>query len=184
MMGEHREIVAKRLTESLKLKDFSQTDLARESGVSKTTISKAINDGILSVKIAKLLSKALGVSLDYLYGNSDIESIPQYAFDVLTKHVSSFNRKSLWGGDSLIATISISQQYVAFLETICDAEKSNASDKIRKDWRQDAKEQFLQVIENDTEQKVEYALIKHEYLTDKVLEQLAVAKEEIKGEIR
>lgn len=178
-MSEHREIVAERLTELLKLKDFSQADLARKSGVSKTTISKAINDGVLSVKIAKLLSKTLGVSLDYLYGNSDIESIPQYVFDVLMKHVSSFNRKSLWGGDSLIATISISQQFVAYLESICEAEKSNASDKVRKDWRQDAKEKFLQVIENDTKQKVEYALVKHEYLTDKVLEQLASAKEEI-----
>lgn len=183
-MSEQKEIIAERLTALLKLKDFSQAALANKSGVSKTTISRAINDGVLSVKIAKLLSKTLGVSLDYLYGNSDIESIPQYAFDILMKHISSFNRKSSWGGDSLIATISISQQLAAYLEAICEAEKSNASDKIREDWRQDAKEKFLQVIENETEQKVEYALVKHEFLTDRVLEELATAKEEMQGEIK
>lgn len=182
-MSEEKEIVAKRLTELLKLRDFSQADLSRKSGVSKDTISKAINNGTLSVKIAKLISKALGVSLDYLYGNSDIESIPKYAFDIIMRHISSLNRKSAWGGDSLISTVSVSQPLAAYLEAICEAGKAKMPDNVREDWLQDEKERFIQAIENDTGQKVEYALIKHVFLTSKVLEQIAAAKEEMRGEI-
>lgn len=179
-MDELKEIVSKRLTELLILKDFSQADLSRESGVSKDTISKAINKkGTLSVNMAKRISKALGISLDYLYGNSDVESIPQHVLDIMEKHISSYNRKSVWGSDSLIMSISLSQPLATYLEAICEAEKVKMPDYVRGNWLQDEKERFLQAIENDTKEKIEYALIKHIFLTDKVLEQLSIAKDEI-----
>lgn len=176
-MDELKEMVSKRLTELLKKQDFSQAALAERSGVSKDTISKAINKGTLSVKVAKLISKATGVSLDYLYGNSDVFDIHQYSLDIIEKHISAFNRTSGYGNEAQIATISLSEPLSQYLEAICNAEK--APESVREHWLHIAKEEFLQSIEKDAEQKTKYALIKHMFLTDEVLEQLAVARKTV-----
>ena len=52
-------------------------------------------------------------------------------------------------------------------------------DYVRENWLHDEREKFLSAIANDFENKTEYALVNHTLLTDKVLEQLAIAKEEI-----
>lgn len=183
-MSELKVIVAERLTELLRQQDFSQADLARESGVSKSTISKAINKEGLSVNMAKQISKTLGVSLDYLYGNSPVGSLPQYALDTMAKHLSAYNSKSIWGNNLTISTISISQPLSEYLEAVFEASKPNVPDYVRKSWLQKEKEKFLQLIDNDTEHKVEFALIKHVFLTEKVLDQIAADKDEMQGEIK
>lgn len=183
-MDEIKAIIAERLTESLKRKDFSQADLSIESGVSKSTISKAINKEGLSVKMAKHISKALGVSLDYLYGNSNIENLQHYALDTMTRHISAYNQKSVWGGDSMISSVSISQSLSEYLQAIFEAGKTNMPDHVRESWLREEKEKFLQTIDVDTKHKVDYALIKKTLLTDKVLEQIVADKAEMQGEIK
>ena len=176
-MGSIKDIVADRLKKAMGNKQFSQIQLAVESDSSPSTISKAVTKGELSVNTAKRIAQALGVSLDYLYGNDDIESISQFAFDTMLRHISAYNRKSVWGSDSVIASVSISQPLSAYLEAICNSEKAEAPDSVRELWQADAKEKLLQQIDDDTMEKEEYALIKHIFLTEKVLEAIAFEKD-------
>ena len=183
-MDELKATISERLIIQLIRKDFSQADLVKASKVGKSTISKAINRGGLSVNKGKQIAKALGVSSDYLYGKDDVESIPQFAFDTMLRHISAYNGKSVWGSDSVIASVSISQPLSAYLEAIYNSEKSEVPDHIRELWQTEAKEKFLQQIDKDTIQKEEYAFIKHVFLTDKVLEVIASEKDGMQGETK
>lgn len=60
---------SKRITDTRKEKDWSQTDLANESGVSREMIGKyERGDASPSIEVAKKIADALEVSLDYLVG--------------------------------------------------------------------------------------------------------------------
>ena len=57
------------ITQSRNKLNWSQTDLADKSGVSRVMIGKyERNDAIPSIDAAKKIADALGVSLDYLVG--------------------------------------------------------------------------------------------------------------------
>jgi len=59
-----------------KQKKMSQVDLAKLTGISRDAISKyERGDAIPSVEYAKRISDALGVSLDYLVNDDDVEDI-------------------------------------------------------------------------------------------------------------
>jgi len=61
--------IAKIITELRKQKDWSQSDLARESNVSREIIGKyERGEAVPSIEFAKRIADALGVSLDYLVG--------------------------------------------------------------------------------------------------------------------
>ena len=61
--------IAKIITELRKEKGWSQTDLAKESNVSREIIGKyERGEAVPSVDFAKRIADALGVSLDYLVG--------------------------------------------------------------------------------------------------------------------
>jgi transcriptional regulator with XRE-family HTH domain len=60
---------SKRMTDTRKEKNWSQTDLANESGVSREMIGKyERGEAAPSIDAAKKIADALGVSLDYLVG--------------------------------------------------------------------------------------------------------------------
>jgi transcriptional regulator with XRE-family HTH domain len=63
--------IAKIITDLRKEKGWSQTDLAKESNVSREIIGKyEREEAIPSVEFAKRIADAFGVSLDYLVGES------------------------------------------------------------------------------------------------------------------
>ena len=61
--------------------------MAEKCDLSADTISKAITLKTLSIRNAIKISKAFGVSLDYIYGNSNIINIQQYALDLINKQI-------------------------------------------------------------------------------------------------
>lgn len=61
--------ISKRIADMRKEKDWSQTDLANESGVSREMIGKyERGEASPSIEAAKKIGDAFGVSLDYLVG--------------------------------------------------------------------------------------------------------------------
>ena len=71
-----RLIISERLTALKESKNLSQKDMAEKCDLSADTISKAITaKETLSIRNAIKISKAFGVSLDYIYGNSNIINI-------------------------------------------------------------------------------------------------------------
>lgn len=61
--------ISKRIGDIRKEKDWSQTDLANESGVSREMIGKyERGEAVPSIEAAKKIADAFGVSLDYLVG--------------------------------------------------------------------------------------------------------------------
>lgn len=83
-----RLIISERLTALKESKNLSQKDMAEKCDLSADTISKAITaKETLSIRNAIKISKAFGVSLDYIYGNSNIINIQQYALDLINKQI-------------------------------------------------------------------------------------------------
>lgn len=63
---------SKIITELRKSKDWSQTDLAGKSGVSREMIGKyERGEAVPSIEAAKKIADAFEVSLDYLVGNAE-----------------------------------------------------------------------------------------------------------------
>lgn len=181
-MDELKEKTSERLQTLLKSRKMKAAELARISYVSADTISKVIRKKeLLSIKNALLIARALGVSLDYLYGNSDVENTEQYALDIMNKHISSFVRKSVFGGSALNKSISFSAAYFNYLDGVCEAKKADIKEELRQIWLKEIETDFLNTIKDDTTQGVEYALIKQELLTKEVLDQLEKAKREMDG---
>ncbi len=68
--------LSEKITKLKKLKGLSQVDLAETTGISRDAISKyERGDTIPSVEYAKRIADALGVSLDYLVSDDDIEEV-------------------------------------------------------------------------------------------------------------
>lgn len=72
----YREAFAKKLNELLEEKQIDQKTLAAKTKISETNISNYRN-ATTTIKLPALakIARELGVSVDYLSGNSDIESI-------------------------------------------------------------------------------------------------------------
>ena len=98
--------IADKITLLRKQKSLSQTDLAKLVGCSREIISKYEKDNVVpSVDIAKKISEALEVSLDYLVGNSeivvdknilnkviDIQQLPEKEKDIVNNLLDAFLR--------------------------------------------------------------------------------------------
>ncbi len=65
---------ADRLIELRKKRGFSQEELAKKLGTQAPAIGRYERGGAKpTIEVASKISKALGVSLDYLVGNTDVE---------------------------------------------------------------------------------------------------------------
>jgi transcriptional regulator with XRE-family HTH domain len=68
--------LGEKVTRLKKLKSMSQVDLAHVTGIPRDAISKYERGDIVpSVKYAKRLAHALGVSLDYLVIEEELEEV-------------------------------------------------------------------------------------------------------------
>jgi len=68
--------LGEKITKLKKQKKLSQVALAETTGISRDAISKyERGDSVPSVDYAKRIADALGVSLDYLVSDSDIEDV-------------------------------------------------------------------------------------------------------------
>ena len=89
VMAKKNVLILSRLHELIDAREWSYAELARQSGVSESLLSKYVNgaQSPSSATIAKL-AQALEVSADYLMGLSDDsvpskENLPEYALEVL-----------------------------------------------------------------------------------------------------
>lgn len=82
----YREAFAKKLNELLEEKQIDQKTLAAKTKISETNISNYRN-ATTTIKLPALakIARELGVSVDYLSGNSDIESINLDVQDICKK---------------------------------------------------------------------------------------------------
>lgn len=84
----YREAFAKKLNELLEEKQIDQKTLAAKTKISETNISNYRN-ATTTIKLPALvkIARELDVSVDYLSGNSDIESINLDVQDICKKPV-------------------------------------------------------------------------------------------------
>ena len=146
-MKELRKVVAQRLLELKKSKNISsQKEFAEMCGLSADTISKVINQrGNLSIKNAKQISKHMGVSLDYIYGNSDSEDMSSYAVDVINKHLRFAIIDDF---DSELESSDILKKY---LQTLYDTEHHETMpDELKQKWIESVKNEFIAALRNGT----------------------------------
>lgn len=178
-MNEIQEITANRIQSLLKKHKMSQVELAQKSELSKGTISKAAARGELSKESAKRIASALGVSLDFLYGNSDVESIEEYALTLVEQHISSFASKMSGVYNGMVAGISLSPALASYLEQSAEIKKAPLPERVRTDGLYELKQSFLQQMEMDLGEKKCYVLIDARLYTADVERAIAKAESEI-----
>lgn len=152
-MNEIREMTAKRICILMDKHKKSQAQLARESELSKGTINKAVKNGELSIKSAKRIAAVFGVSLDYLYGNSNIESERDCAFAIVERHIGTFSHKMSGTFNGIVAGISLSKRLGAYIEQSAEIKRAPLPEHIKKEVLKEVRQAFLQEIENDVTEK-------------------------------
>lgn len=176
-------IVAERINLLLKNNGMTQKALADKCGLATAIINKAAK-GDLSIKSALIISEALGVSLDYLYGRSEEENRNQYALEILLKHFHAVEEKSYWNTSSVEVHISISLELCALLETITDLMEARIDDDLRMEGIQRAKAAFLQVIDTPSRKPKKYVLLDPNFYTSEVKAAIKDVKENMRGQLR
>lgn len=86
-MDNLKEIVSERIGKLISERKMSQKNFAEKCGLSSNTISQAKNHGKLSLESATLIAKACNTTIDYIFGVSDIESVPEEVFRILKEHI-------------------------------------------------------------------------------------------------
>lgn len=179
-MNETERIIAERIQLLIKKYNFSQVILAEKCELSKSTVSKAAKRGKLSLKSAKRIARALGVSLDYLYGNSEIENAQEYAFSLMEQHVSAFARNMSGPYNGIISGISLSPAFRDYLEKSAEIKKAPLSKRVCEDGLCEVKQTFLQKIGECSGDNKDYVLIDYRFYTPDVESAIKKAIEEIK----
>lgn len=148
-----RLIISERLTALKESKNLSQKDMATECGLSADTISKAITaKETLSIRSAIKISNAFNVSLDYIYGNSDIVNIQQYALDLINKQIEFETTKPTRERPDIFTTISFSKKLDNYLRAIDEIDKNNImSDELKEMYRKEVTDNFINALKNDTD---------------------------------
>lgn len=178
-MNEIQEIAANRIQSFLKKHKMSQVELARKSGLSKGTINKAVKGGGLSKESSMRIASALGVSLDFLYGNSDVESIEEYVLTLMEQHINSFASKMSGVYDGMVAGISLSPALASYLEQSAEIKKAPLPERVRADGLYELKQRFLQQMKMNFDEEKHYVLIDARLYTADVERAIAKAESEI-----
>lgn len=148
-----RLIISERLTALKESKNLSQKDMAEKCDLSADTISKAITaKETLSIRNAIKISKAFGVSLDYIYGSSNIINIQQYALDLINKQIEFETTKPTRERTDIFTTISFSKKLDDYLRAIDEINKNDImSDKLKAMYRQEVTDKFINSLKEDSE---------------------------------
>lgn len=153
-----KEIVAKRINLLLKNNGMTQKALADKCGLATAIINKATK-GDLSVKSATKISKALGVSLDYLFGISDFEN-PALQFLSILKNYVCYKPITFTFGEQryLLPGMSLSKSFDSYYCSVYQSKLGGIPDEYNQ-WLSALQQQLVDVIQQDkSETKVQYAL--------------------------
>lgn len=165
-LAELNQIVSDRLktVKNKRNKDIKQTDdkhtqkkIIDKTGLSKDVISRAFNGKGVSLTTALALCKYFNISMDYLFGASEYENTEQcernYAIDTFKKHIST---KKIDNGNPTKVT-NVSEPLDNYLEVVDEHENiKTMSPELKKQWIQEAENEFLKVIDKTPTKFVEY----------------------------
>lgn len=171
-MSNLKEVVSKRLQKVIEETEISQVKFSQKCGISKDTVSKAITKkGTLSVKNALLIASACGVSLDYLYGNSEIINIPRQVFSILSRHVlPGVSLQKFHDNAYIIPTVKMLKCFTKYLDDAWAAQQPSTPVNVREFWLQQAADDLLAAIQSGTESEcTEFVLVPLHLLKDETL---------------
>lgn len=107
--------IGNRITELRKVKNWSQTDLAKKIGVSRVIIGRyEHNDATPSIDIAKKIADAFNVSLDYLVGegkNASFDKKTVQRLQDIEEMKPDFKEKFFFVIDTMIRDYKAGQAY-------------------------------------------------------------------------
>lgn len=158
--NEFNDIVAKRLEKALDNRKLKQKDLSNLTGIKPDVISKIKNGHMnLTLERAWLIAKALNVSIDYLYGNSDYETPEQHAVGIIEKHIF-VDTKSMFATN--MNELVISKHIDNYFKAICDAQTNEIMqngneglNELKELYKQKAREYLVNIFKTDKENYIE-----------------------------
>lgn len=157
--------LAKRIEQLLKRQKETESDLAKKTGLSKSAVSKAVSAGNISLATAITLSKHFNVSIDYLCGLSDAETLTVGAINMLESQIILSDEQTEKGAKFVSAKIS---------NPICEylnALKSAVPEDIKAFYIQNRKAKLVAAMNDRSEQKADtmkkYIVIEYNGLDDR-----------------
>lgn len=181
-----RSIICSQLTKFMKGHSLTQNDICRKSGLSKSTISKAVHSPAgshapLSVSSAYKLAEAYKLSFDYIYGRTDTETIGEEIANAIIKHIVPTIYPILSKGQTYsIPTLELSSCLASYFKEVWAVGSSALSADTQTAAKERAKNTLIEALtgkpltQDDT---VKYALIKIENMPKdpNSLEELGIA---------
>lgn len=127
----------------------NQQTIANEWDVSKNVLSKACTGRGLTVENALKISKREGVSLDFIYANSDEKNKFYSTFNIINKHLVFNVQKQKLDTRPSSSSLSISEPLVKYLESICELNNcESVPENARKEWQKNIEKDFLEILES------------------------------------
>lgn len=170
MMICNKDTVKKRIEKILKFTQKNQKELAEMCGILPNDISKAISKGDLSVSKAMKISQATGFSLDYIYGNTEIKSIPHETLRIIVNNIRprrikvKFNDEYYW-----VNSVDLSPAVEKYFNSIYRIQENiDIIGSFSPDIQKNIENEFLQAIqsnENISDKKT-YALLPDEFIEE------------------
>ena len=167
-----KETASDKLCNIIDNRHIKQSDIVNNTGLSRDTVSKAINGKCLSLSTAIAFCKYLNISLDYLFELSVYENaereMNENALKLIQKHIKGYQRKVSFARETPynIPSITFSNKLARFLEAQININGvSGMPEDLKKEWEKREIDEFLKCDTEDTKkiEGVEFALLRNEY---------------------
>lgn len=172
---ELMDIVAKRLGTIMEDNNLTQKELAEKCFFSPDVISKAITKrNLLSVKHAKMIANNMHVSLDYIYGESNVSSMEQESIN-LTETQLAPHKINIHIGDNVysLMAINFSNCLEEYFEIICALQDTKFDKDLCEKQLERKRKALLKSLQDKDSTFNEYIILPKDLIcTDTILSKL------------
>lgn len=172
---ELMDIVVNRLKAIMEDNNLTQKQLAEKCFFSPDVISKAkTKRNLLSVKHAKMIANSMHVSLDYIYGESDVSSVEQESINITETQLAP-HKINIHIGDNVysLMAINFSNRLEEYFEIICALQDTKFDKDLCEKQLKRKREALLKSLQDKEDTPNEYIILPKDLIcTDTILSKL------------
>ncbi len=172
---ELMDMVVKRLKAIMEDNNLTQKELAGKCFFSPDIISKAMTKrNLLSIKHAKMIANSMHVSLDYIYGESDVSSMEQESINITETQLAP-HKSRIQIGDNVysLMTINFSNSLEEYFDIICALQDTKFDKDLCAKQLERKRKALLKSLQDKKDTSNEYILLPKDLIcTDTILSKL------------
>ena len=159
-MSKSGKIFAERINKLIEESNLSGNAFAKQCDLSPNTISQARKGERLSLNSAKMIAKACNVTLDYLFGASEVKNIEYISVEAINKHISPTTANVDTSRDEYsLPALEISVAFDEYLVGSRNATAPFLPEKLRESFQEQLQRDFVGVITEEVKERHKYVII-------------------------